>query len=246
MSVAVLVTGAGSGIGRAIAERFVRDGHEVIGVDVSAAGLAGTAAAAGSMHTVECDIRDERAVIELFAELDRSGRAVSVLINNAGIGTAATIVATTVEQWQSMFDVNCLGMFLMCRAALARMLPAGAGVIVNVSSVAGLVGLRERAAYCASKSAVIGLTRAIAVDHASDGIRCNAIAPGTVDTPWVDRILSDKPDKEQARRDMERRQLTGRMGTAQEVAAGVAFLASPEASYMNGSVLIMDGGMTAV
>lgn len=246
MNVAVIVTGAGSGIGRAIAQRFVRDGHEVIGVDVAAAGLAETVGAAGSMHTALCDVTSESAVAELFADLDQAGRTVGVLINNAGIGTAATIPTTTVEQWQSMFNVNCLGTFLMCRAALRRMLPAGAGVIVNVSSVAGLVGVRERAAYCASKSAVIGLTRAIAVDHATDGIRCNAIAPGTVDTPWVDRILSDKPDKDQARRDMERRQLTGRMGTADEVAAGVAFLASPEASYMNGSVLIMDGGMTAV
>jgi len=244
---AVVVTGAGSGIGRAIAARFSADGHAVIGVDVDEGGLSGTAAVCGeSMSAAVCDIRDEQQVSDLFADLDRRGFEVTILVNNAGIGAAATLVETSTDLWRATFDVNCLGMFLMCREGLRRMLAAGSGIIVNVSSVAGVVGVRERAAYCASKAAVLGLTRAIAVDHAGSGIRCNAIAPGTVDTPWVDRILSGKPDREQARQDMERRQLTGRMGTAEEVAAGVAFLASAEAAFMNGSVLVMDGGMTAI
>jgi NAD(P)-dependent dehydrogenase (short-subunit alcohol dehydrogenase family) len=126
------------------------------------------------------------------------------------------------------------------------MLEAGHGLIVNVSSIAGIVGLRNRAAYCASKHGVIGLTRAIAADYADQGIRCNAICPGTVDTEWIGKILADADDPESTRRAMEQRQLDGRMGSPDEVAAGIAFLASADGRFVNGAAFVMDGGMTAV
>jgi NAD(P)-dependent dehydrogenase (short-subunit alcohol dehydrogenase family) len=126
------------------------------------------------------------------------------------------------------------------------MLEAGHGLIVNVSSIAGIVGLRNRAAYCASKHGVIGLTRAIAADYAHEGIRCNAICPGTVDTEWIGKILADADDPESTRRAMEQRQLDGRMGSPDEVAAGIAFLASADGRFVNGAAFVMDGGMTAV
>ena len=137
-------------------------------------------------------------------------------------------------------------MFLLCRAVLPGMIRRGHGVIVNTASAGGLVGLRNRVAYCASKAGVIGLTRALAADHAGQGIRVNCIAPGTVDTEWVDRMLADDPDPVATRTMMENRQLDGRLGTPEEVAAGIAFMAGPDGRFFNGSVMVMDAGLTAV
>jgi len=156
------------------------------------------------------------------------------------------VIETTPEEWDRILAVNLTAMFRMCRAVLPPMISAGGGVIVNVASTAGIVGIPSRAAYCASKAGVIGLTRAIAVDHALEGIRANAICPGTTQTPWLAKILAGADDPEALRRHMAERQLDHRFGTPEEVAAGIAFLASDEARFVNGSVFVMDGGMTAV
>ena len=171
---------------------------------------------------------------------------VGLLVNNAGVGFRANAEETTDEQWDLTLAVNLTAMFRLCRAVLPGMVQRGRGVIINTASAGGLVGLRNRAAYCASKAGVIGLTRALAADHAGQGIRVNCIAPGTVDTEWVGRMLADDPDPQATRRMMENRQLDGRFGTPEEVAGGIAFMAGDEGRFFNGSVMVMDAGLTAV
>jgi NAD(P)-dependent dehydrogenase (short-subunit alcohol dehydrogenase family) len=156
------------------------------------------------------------------------------------------VLETTDDVWDLTIAVNLTAQFHTCRAVLPAMLDAGGGVIVNVASAAGLVAVRRRAAYCASKAGILGLTRAIAADFAAQGIRCNAICPGTVASEWIGKILADADDPEQMRRQMAERQLDGRMGTPEEVAGGIAFLVGPDARFVNGSAFVMDGGLTAV
>jgi NAD(P)-dependent dehydrogenase (short-subunit alcohol dehydrogenase family) len=168
-----------------------------------------------------------------------------VLVNVAGIGVAATVLETSDEDWNRVLDVNLTGPFLTIRATLPLMLDRGSGVIVNIASVAGQVGLARRAAYCASKAGLVGLTRAVAVDHAGQGIRCVAICPGTVETEWIAKILANTPDPAAARKTMAERQLDGRLGSPAEVAAMVAFVASRDGRFINGAALVLDGGMTA-
>lgn len=247
---AALITGAARGIGRACAVRLAQEGYSLALLDVDPEGLAETAIATrGPFRQVivfECDLQQaERISSTLDEAYDQLG-APRLLVNVAGVGVAATIIETDVRDWDRLLSINLSAIFHTCRLTIPRMIAAGGGVIVNVSSAGGLVGLTQRAAYCATKAGVIGLTRAIAADHARQGIRANAICPGTVATEWVGRILEGMPDPEASRRAMEARQLDGRMGTPEEVAAGVAFLASDDARFVNGSAFVMDGGMTAV
>jgi NAD(P)-dependent dehydrogenase (short-subunit alcohol dehydrogenase family) len=179
-----------------------------------------------------------------LAALAREAR-LWLVANVAGVGVAATIVDTSNEDWERVISINLGGTFVVCRAAVPILLAAGGGVIVNVASVGGLVGIPARAAYCASKAGVIGLTRAIAVDHAASGIRAVAICPGTVESEWITKILANDPDPDTARRAMSERQLDSRMGSPDEVAAGIAFIASRDGRFINGSAFVMDGGMTA-
>ncbi len=245
---AAFVTGGGSGIGRATARRLGRDGYRVGVFDLDPGGVEGTVDAiqssGGHAAGFVGDVRDDVAVKSALDALTR-GTRLWLVANVAGIGVAATIVETTNEQWQRVISVNLTGTFIVCRAALPILLGSGGGVIVNVASVGGLVGIAERAAYCASKAGVIGLTRAIAVDHAAAGIRAVAICPGTVESEWITKILADHADPLAARRAMSDRQLDGRMGTPDEIAAGIAFIASDDGRFINGSEFVMDGGMTA-
>jgi len=244
-----LVTGAASGIGRATAQRLARDWPELILVDKDSAGLSAAAAAitdGGGRVTAETiDLSESAGLADAAADLARRHQ-IDLLVNNAGIGYAATTIDTTMEQWDRTLAVDLTAVFVLCQAVLPGMIARGHGTIVNVASAGGLVGLRQRVAYCAAKAGVIGLTRAIAADHAMQGIRVNAIAPGTVASEWIGKILATDPDPESARKRMEMRQLDGRMGTPAEVAEGIAFLASPEARFVNGSVFVMDAGLTAV
>jgi 2-keto-3-deoxy-L-fuconate dehydrogenase len=224
-----LVTGAGSGIGAAVARRLASAGAGVIVADLSPHEVADELGA----QAVVLDVREEAQVAPAMGELD-------VLVNVAGIGSTTNAPETTLEVWENVFAVNARGTFLCCKHAIPGMVSRGGGSIVNIASVAGLVGLRNRAAYCASKGAVISLTRALAVDHVADGIRVNAVAPGTVDSPWVRRLVEDAGESLEALRG---RQPLGRLGTPQEIADAVAYLAAAE--FVTGSVLVIDGGLTA-
>ena len=247
-SVAV-VTGAASGIGRATALRLARDGFAIAMLDLDAAGLSTTRGlvedSGGRSEGFAVDLCDPLAVGSVAREIAVSIGAPEVLVNVAGVGVAATVLETSDEDWSRVLAVNLTGPFLTTRATLPLMLDRGSGVIVNIASVGGLVGLARRAAYCASKAGLIGLTRAIAVDHAREGIRCVAICPGTVETEWIGKILANAPDPAAAREAMAARQLDGRMGTPEEVAAMVSFVAGPDGRFINGAALVVDGGMTA-
>lgn len=244
-----MITGAASGIGRATAYRLAADGYQIEALDLDVAGLAVTrdeiARRGGVAFAREVDLSEVASIEAVFSSVLADG-APAVLANVAGIGVAAELADTTAVQWDALLAVDLSAVFHTCRLVLPAMLAAGGGVIVNVASVAGLVGVARRAAYCAAKAGVIGLTRATAVDYAARGIRANAICPGTVHTEWIGKILADAPDPEVARRAMDARQLDGRMGSPEEVAAGIAFLCSPDARFVNGSAFVMDGGMTAI
>jgi 2-keto-3-deoxy-L-fuconate dehydrogenase len=224
-----LVTGAGSGIGAAVARRLAAAGAEVIVADLSPKTVADELGA----RAVVLDVRDEEQVAPAMADLD-------VLVNVAGIGSTTNAPETPLDVWENVFAVNARGTFLCCKHAIPGMAARGGGSIVNIASVAGLVGLRNRAAYCASKGAVISLTRALAVDHVADGIRVNAVAPGTVDSPWVRRLVEDAGESLDA---LRTRQPLGRLGTPEEIADAVAYLAA--AKFVTGSLLVIDGGLTA-
>jgi len=245
---AAFVTGAGSGIGRATALRLANDGYVVGVLDLDAnavdATVDGIASAGGRAVGFAGDVRDERVVVAALEALARDAR-LWLVANVAGIGVAATVVETSNEDWQRVISVNLGGTFVVCRAAVPILLGSGGGVIVNVASVGGLIGIPARAAYCASKAGVIGLTRAIAVDHAASGLRAIALCPGTVESEWITKILANNADPVAARRAMNERQLDGRMGSPEEVAAGIAFIASRDGRFINGSEFVMDGGMTA-
>jgi NAD(P)-dependent dehydrogenase (short-subunit alcohol dehydrogenase family) len=247
-SVAV-VTGAASGIGRATALRLARDGYEIAMMDLDAAGLAETRTqirqAGGRAHVFPVDVCEPLSVGSVTRKVAVTVGPPQVLVNVAGIGVAATVLETSDEDWNRVLAVNLTGPFLTIRATLPLMLDRGSGVVVNIASVAGQVGLARRAAYCASKAGLVGLTRAVAVDHANEGIRCVAICPGTVETEWIAKIIADAPDPAAVRQSMADRQLDGRMGSPDEVAAMVAFVASPDGRFINGAALVLDGGLTA-
>jgi NAD(P)-dependent dehydrogenase (short-subunit alcohol dehydrogenase family) len=229
------VTGAGSGIGEAVARGLHADGAEVTLADVAFDRVKAVADELGAT-AIGLDVRDEAAVRDaLPPELD-------VLANIAGIGSTTTAPDTTLEVWEDVFAVNARGTFLTCKHALPSMIERRSGNIVNMASIAGIVGLRNRAAYCASKGAVIALTRALAIDHVGHGIRVNAVAPGTVGSPWVQRLVSDAGESLD---DLRARQPMGRLGEPDEIAEAVLYLASDAAAFVTGSVLTIDGGLTA-
>lgn len=245
-----IVSGAASGIGFATARKLAQQEYRVIALDVDADGLDRKVDelrdGGGEAHPYAFDIRDEDAFVSMLDDVEHRFGVPYALANVAGVGVAAPISDTSNAVWERILGINLTAVFVTCRAVIPRMLAAGGGVIVNVASVAGLVGVRNRAAYCASKGGVIALTRSIAADYAPLGIRANAICPGTVDSEWIQKIISSESDPEATRRAMEQRQLDGVMGAPEEVAAGIAFLLGDEGRYINGSAFVMDGGMTAV
>lgn len=239
-----VVTGAGSGIGRATALLLAQRGAHVLAADYDGDHARETARlAAGDVVAHRVDVRDESSVVEMFERSDAEwGGRLDVVANIAGIGSTDPAPSTTVEVWDDVLAVNARGVFLGCKHAIPRLAAGGGGAIVNMASVAGIVGLRNRAAYCASKGAVISLTRALAVDHVGDGIRVNCVCPGTVDSPWVRRLVEDVGESIDA---LTARQPMGRLGTPEEIAQSIAYLASEEARFMTGSALVIDGGLSA-
>jgi len=230
------VTGAGSGIGAAVARGLHAEGADVVLADLRGEPVAAIAGELGERAAAAAlDVRDEGAVRDVARDVD-------VLVNSAGIGSTTTAPETPLAVWEDVFAVNARGTFLCCKHAIPGMVERGGGSIVNVASVGGVVALRNRAAYCASKGAVVALTRAVAVDHVADGIRVNAVCPGTVDTPWVRRLVEEVGESLEA---LRARQLMGRLGTPEEVAAAVLYLASDDAAFVTGTAFVIDGGLSA-
>jgi NAD(P)-dependent dehydrogenase (short-subunit alcohol dehydrogenase family) len=241
-----LVTGAGSGIGRATALRLAEDSYDLVLVDRNLEAVEATAERAGTgVRTVVADLSEPAAATAQIAAVLGS-QTPDLLVNCAGVGWAADTSETTDEIWETTLAVNLSAAFHLCQLVLPGMLARRRGVIVSVASAGALVGLRRRVAYCASKAGLLGMTRAIAADHAGDGIRINAVCPGTVDTPWIGRMLEGEADPESVRQRMEQRQLDGRMGTPDEVADWISFISSDRGRFMNGAALVIDGGLTAV
>ena len=235
----VLVTGAGSGIGAEMARMFLEEGASVFGADTDPSGVP------PGCSPLEVDVSKEEDVREMVEKAVEPTGRVDVICNNAGIGSTADALSCTVEEWDRVFAVNVRGVFLGTKHALPYMLEQGRGAIVNTASAAGLVGLKDRAAYCASKGAVISFTKQVAVQYAGTGVRSNCICPGTVDSPWVQRILDQSPDPEATRQALIARQPMGRLGSPEEIAAAALYLASDQADFISGTALVIDGGLVA-
>lgn len=236
-----LVTAAGQGIGRASAERMAREGAKVIATDVNDAALAELAKVPGIVAK-KLDVLDPAAITALMAEIG----PVDILFNCAGVVHNGTIMEATEAEWDFAFDLNAKAQFRMIRAFLPGMLAKGGGSIINMSSVAGpKKGPVNRAVYSASKAAVVGLTRAVAADYVTKGIRCNAICPGTVDSPSLHERLRATGDYDGALKAFIARQAMGRLGHADEIAALVCYLAADESGFTTGTEHVIDGGWTA-
>ena len=240
-----LITGAGSGIGQAIAEAFAAAGARVWVADRDVPSGEATVGrlrqAGGQAEFAALDVTDEAASLALAARLP----AIDLLVNNAGIGHVGDLLSTVVGDLDRLYAVNVRGSFNLCKAFVPAMLGRGSGSVVNLASIGGVVAVRDRLAYNITKHAVVGLTRALAMDHSKTGVRFNAICPGRVETPFVKARIAEYPDPAQAYRDMAATQLNGRMARPDEVAAAALYLASDEAAMVTGSCLMIDGGWAA-
>ncbi|CAA9414335.1 MAG: 3-oxoacyl-[acyl-carrier protein] reductase [uncultured Rubrobacteraceae bacterium] len=241
-----IVTGAANGIGRAIALRLASEGARVAIADVNeedAQEVAGEIDGETLVH--KTDVTRDGDVEALVGRAVSEWGGLDVMVNNAGVGVAGTAVTTTEEEYERVMDVCVRGTFLGMKHAIPAIKDAGGGSVINMSSVAALVGLVDRAVYSAAKGAIYSMTRASAIDHVGEGVRVNCIAPGTVDTPWVARITSGYDDPEEARANMRARQPHGRLVTPEEIAAMAAYLASDESASVIGACMVVDGGVTA-
>ena len=233
-----LVTGGASGIGLAIADLLADRGAAVAVLDRDVSPVAG-----GRHLAVAADVSDDAAVRAAVAEAVTALGGLDILANNAGIGAQGGVDANDDAEWLRVLDVNVLGIVRVTRAALPSLRQSDHGAIVNICSIAATAGLPNRAAYSASKGAVLSLTLAMAADLLPDGIRVNAVNPGTADTPWVQRLLSAADDPTAERAALEARQPHGRLVTPREIAHAVAYFASPDAGSTTGTTLAVDGGM---
>ncbi|MEU6307371.1 SDR family NAD(P)-dependent oxidoreductase [Streptomyces chartreusis] len=232
-----LVTGGASGIGRATAELLAARGARVAVLDLDPSSVD------KPLLAFRADVTDDASVREAVAAAVADLGGLDVLINNAGIGAQGTVEDNDDAEWHRVYDVNVVGMVRMSRAALPHLRESSHATIVNTCSIAATAGLPQRALYSATKGAVYSLTLAMAADHVREGIRVNCVNPGTVDTPWVGRLLDDAADPAAERAALEARQPTGRLVSADEVAGAVAYLASPLSGATTGTSLAVDGGM---
>jgi NAD(P)-dependent dehydrogenase (short-subunit alcohol dehydrogenase family) len=239
-----IVTGAAGGIGSAVVKQLRRAGAAVVAEDLDPAveELAteddGVAALQGDSAQAEIAREAVQLALTRFGRLD-------VVVNNAGRFLLKPIVDTTDDEWDGLMTTNVRSVFVHCREALPQLIASDRGAIVNVSSISGVIGLPAQGAYCATKGAIAQITRQLAIEHASDGVRVNAIAPGAVDTAFVDEALKGAPDPAAVRADIAASHPLGRMASAEEIARIMVFLASPQSSFMTGAVVMADGGFTA-
>ena len=240
------MTGAANGIGRAIALRLASEGARLLiaDLDEDAAGKV-AAEARGEALVHKTDVTKASDVEALVGRAVSEWGGLDVMVNNAGVGVAGTALTTTEEEYGFVMDVCVRGTFLGMKYAIPALRDSGGGSVINMSSVAALVGIPDRAVYSAAKGAILAMTRASAIDHVGEGVRVNCIAPGTVDTPWVARITSGYDDPEDARAKMRARQPHGRLVTPEEIAAMAAYLAADESASVIGACMIVDGGVTA-
>jgi 2-keto-3-deoxy-L-fuconate dehydrogenase len=236
-----LVTGGASGIGEQVARAFTKAGAAVIICDMNGEKAATLAKELPGARAIACDITNEEAVVAAFGAIEH----LDILINNAGIGLVGNVAETELADFQRIFRVNVEGLFLVTKHALPLLLKSH-GSIVNLGSVAGLVGVKRRFGYCASKGAVVAMTRQLAVDYPQE-LRVNCICPGTVDTPFVEGYLEKyhSHEKEKVRAELNQRQPVGRLGKPDEIAHLALYLSSEQAAFVNGAVITIDGGWTA-
>ena len=241
-----IVTGGASGIGRATVELFAREGAKVAVADQDGPGASRVAEEIGpAALAVRTDVsRSAEAKALVEATVARFGR-LDVLVNNAGFGFTGTVESIDETDWDRLMAVNLKGVFLCSKYAIPAMVAAGGGAIVNTGSYTANVGIPNRAAYVASKGGVVALTRAMALDHVKQGIRVNCVAPGTIHSPYFDRMLAAAPDPEKLLAELDARAPMGRMGKPEEIARAILWLASDEASFATGAVFTVDGGTTA-
>jgi NAD(P)-dependent dehydrogenase (short-subunit alcohol dehydrogenase family) len=248
-----LVTGAGSGIGREIALLYAQQGAHVVVIDVRLEAAQQVVAEIkdkdGYAQAVQLDVADEAQVQQAFDALAQEHGRLDILVNNAGVSHVGNILETSVEDWERVMRVNARGVFVCAKHAVRIMVaqePQG-GVLVNMASVAGMIAVDRRLPYSASKGAVISITRSVAMDFVQQGIRVNAICPGTVHTPFVEGYLERNfpTTKDAERQKLHARQPIGRMGRPDEIAKAALYLASDEAEFVTGSTLVIDGGWTA-
>lgn len=236
----VIVTGGASGIGAATTSHLLRRGAKVAVLDLNPDGVPASALA------IQCDVANDASVRAAVERVARELGGIDVVVNNAGIGAQGTVADNDDAEWHRVFDVNVVGAVRVCRAALPYLRQSPAAAIVNTSSIAATAGLPARALYAATKGAVRALTMSMAADHIREGIRVNCVNPGTADTPWVSRLLGQAEDPAAERAALEARQPHGRLVTPEEIAAAIAYLASPLAGSTTGTELAVDGGMQAL
>jgi NAD(P)-dependent dehydrogenase (short-subunit alcohol dehydrogenase family) len=247
-----VVTGAGSGIGRAIAITFASRGARVFVLEREMSAAVATVdqirAAGGATDAILCDVASAASVTAAFDQIDAAAGRLDILVNNAGIAHIGTVANTTEADFDRIYAVNVKGVFLCSQAGVTRMLRSGGGAILNLASIASLIGLPDRFAYSMSKGAVLTMTRSVAVDYIKQGIRCNCICPARVHTPFVDGYLRDTYPGREAEmfRQLSEYQPIGRMGTPEEVAALALYLCSDEASFITGQAYPIDGGVLVV
>ncbi|MFD0071158.1 SDR family NAD(P)-dependent oxidoreductase [Streptomyces sp. NPDC127166] len=235
-----LVTGGASGIGLATARLLAQRGADVAVLDLDPSGVP------APLRGFTADVSDDESVHRAVQAAAEALGGIDILVNNAGIGAAGTVEDNPDAQWHRVLDVNVLGVVRTTRAALPHLRRSAHAAIVNTCSIAATAGLPQRALYSASKGAVLSLTLAMAADHVREGIRVNCVNPGTVDTPWVGRLLDAAADPAAERAALDARQPTGRLVSADEVAASIAYLASPAAGSTTGTALAVDGGMAGL
>jgi 3(or 17)beta-hydroxysteroid dehydrogenase len=245
---AAFITGGASGLGRAMATAFAAEGARVAIADIDAARGREAARSIGERAIfLEHDVTDEEQWIANLAEAARVFGRLDTLVNNAGIGTRGSVETTTLAEWRRIHAVNLDGPFLGCKHAIPRIAAAGGGAVVNISSVAGLIGARDSAAYCASKGGLRLLTKSVALHcaHRRNGVRCNSIHPVYTETPMVEEMLAASRDPRKMREAMAAMIPLGRLGTPEELAAMAVYLVSDEARFVTGAEFVFDGGYTA-